>query len=410
MKRNYKYVIGDVITNKYGEKFKILEQTIGKRGESAYTCKCYKGHIFNKLQTKIFTSCPYCTNRIVESGINDILTTNKELFNMLVDENWGYTHCETSQEKTDWKCPTCYNIIHNKSPYLVKKRGLCCPNCSDGISYGEKFISNLLNTIGIKFIYQLSSKDMDWCEKYKYDFYIPSVDCIIEVMGLQHYQDCSWCTYDDVYKNDLLKKNLALDNVAHYIELDVRYSTLNYIKQSILRSELDDILSLYKYYIPWNNIHRKSLSSILNIVVDKYNNVTKDINELSQILGFANNTIVKYLNNANILGLCDYNAEFKKVETLKKNHSMNSERGSKPIICINDKNVFKNAKIIEHISNKLYGKYLDSRNISAVCHGRQKTIKGLVFQFIPRSEFNRIKTETPNKAFGDFFLTGSTTQ
>ncbi len=402
MKRNYKYNIGDVVINKYGEKNKILELTTGNRGESAYICKCSKGHVFSKLQTKILTSCPYCTNIIVEKGINDISTTNKELFDMLLDKEFGYTHCETSQEKTDWKCPTCHNIIYNKMPYLVKQRGLCCPNCSDGISYGEKFVSNLLNEINVDFIYQLSSKNSNWCGKYKYDFYVPSIDTIIEVMGLQHYKDCSWSSYDDVHKNDIAKKELAVKNVLHYVTLDIRYSTLEYVKQSILRSELDDLLELYSKNISWKEIHKRSISSILNVVVDKYNNVTKDINELSKILKLSNTTITRYLKNANKLGMCDYDAELKKIETLQKNHSKNSERTSKPIICINDGNVFKNSKIAKDISSEIYGKHLN--NINAVCLGKYKSTKGLVFRFITRSEFNRIKRETPNKAFGDLFI------
>ena len=56
------------------------------------------------------------------------------------------------------------------------------------------------------------------------------------------------------------------------------------------------------------------------------------------------------------------------------------------------------------MSDEIYGKHLDSRNISTVCHERQKTTKGLTFKFISRSEFNHIKYETPEKAFGDFFI------
>lgn len=404
MVRNYKYAIGEKVKNKYGDYFEILQQTTDNRGASSYICKCNKNHIFHKRQTKIYTSCPYCTNRIIEKGINDISTTNPKLFDMLIEKDFGYSHCETSQEKTDWKCPTCNNIIHNRTPYSILEKGLCCPSCSDGISYGEKFIYNLLHGIGVDFIYQLSSKKMVWCGRYKYDFYIPYVDCIIEVMGLQHYEDCSWSTYDEVHKNDLLKKRLALNNVKHYVELDVRYSNLNYIKQSILRSNLDGILELYLYHIPWKKIHKKSLSSILYTIVDKYNNVTKNIDDLSDITRFSNGTIVRYLKNANELGLCEYNAKNKKLDVLNKNHSMNSETCSKPIMCLDDGNVFKSASMLSNISKQMYGKTLNNKNVSAVCHGIQKTCMGLKFRFISKEEFNKIKQKTPEKAFGDFFI------
>ena len=46
MKRNYKYNIGDKIQCKDGSYSTILEKTVGKRNESAYVCKCNKGHIY----------------------------------------------------------------------------------------------------------------------------------------------------------------------------------------------------------------------------------------------------------------------------------------------------------------------------------------------------------------------------
>ena len=405
MKRNYKYNIGDKIQCKDGSYSTILEKTVGKRNESAYVCKCNKGHIYERLQTRIDRNCPYCSNKIIKQGINDISTTNKDLFSMLVDKDFGYTHCETSQEKTDFKCPTCKRVIY-KSPYLIKHQGLCCPHCSDGYSYGEKFIMNLLNVIGVDYITQYSSKDATWCENYRYDFYIPSVDCIIEVHGLQHYEDCSWCSCEEVQKNDLNKKELAEKYVSKYIVLDVRYSTLKYIKQSILRSELDDILMLYCFSnkFTWKELHKKSISPIIDEIIKYYNNGITDVTELANLLKISNPTIVRYLKDASSMNLCDYDPEKKRIDILNKNHAFNSERTSKPIMCVEDGRVYRNSRIAEENSMEIYGKQLDRRNIHDVCSGRQKTTKGLYFKFISRQEFNDIKNNTPEMAFGDEFV------
>ena len=405
MRRNYKYNIGDKVQCKDGSYNTILEKTTDNRGASAYICKCNKNHVFKKHQLKISTRCPYCINQKVEKGINDISTTNKEMFSMIKDKEFAYTHHDNSTENTYFVCPICKNDVLT-SPYRFKKYGLPCIHCSDGYSYGEKFISNLLDTIHIKYIAQYSSRNEKWCEKYKYDFYLPYYDCIIEVQGLQHYIDTSWSTYKEIHENDIQKKNLAKKHVKFYIELDVRKSELNYIRRSIYRSKLDDIICLSKYEMQfsWNEVHKESIDPIINKIVDKYNNYSKDISELSNILQLSNNTIVRYLKEGALLGICDYNPVDKKNIILKRNHLMNSEIGSKPIICINDSKVFRNAKLLEKLSNELYGVSLDSRNISSVCHGKQKTSKGFSFKFITRQEFNNIKIEYPAMAFGEEFV------
>ena len=104
------------------------------------------------------------------------------------------------------------------------------------------------------------------------------------------------------------------------------------------------------------------------------------------------------------MNLCDYDPEKKRIDILNKNHAFNSERTSKPIMCVEDGRVYRNSRIAEENSIEIYGKHLDRRNIHDVCSGRQKTTKGLYFKFISRQEFNDIKNNTPEMAFGDEFL------
>lgn len=403
--RNYKYDIGDKLFCKDGSYNLIVEKTTGDRGESAYMCKCKNEHTYKKLQTKINGKCPYCINYIVEKGVNDISTTNQDMFSMIKDKNFSYTHHDNSTKKTEFICPICSRIIFT-SPCLVKNRGLSCPHCSDGISYGEKFIMNLLEEFGVEYITQFSSKNAVWCRKYKYDFYIERYDTIIEVHGLQHYKDTTWSSFEDIHRNDIDKKTLAQEHITNYIELDVQKSELNYIKRSILYSDILQILKPISYdetNIPWKRLHKKSVSPIIERIVYQYNNYTHDITELSKILHIARNTIVRYLKEAALLNMCNYNPIYEKEKTLKENHSKNSERASKPLICLEDSKVFRNARILENHSVNIYKKHLYSSNISAVCNGKDKSLKGLHFQFITRQMFNDIKDNTPNLAFGDRF-------
>ncbi len=72
---------------------------------------------------------------------------------------------------------------------MIPSNGFSCKRCGDGISYGEKFVYSMLCELNIDFITQLSHITFSWCEKYKYDFYIPSINTIVEVHGRQHYFD-----------------------------------------------------------------------------------------------------------------------------------------------------------------------------------------------------------------------------
>jgi radical SAM protein with 4Fe4S-binding SPASM domain len=54
---------------------------------------------------------------------------------------------------------------------LLARQGFSCKNCGDNITYPEKFIKSFLEQAKIKYIYQLSKKDFNWCDKYKYGFH-----------------------------------------------------------------------------------------------------------------------------------------------------------------------------------------------------------------------------------------------
>jgi hypothetical protein len=115
----------------------------------------------------------------------------------------------------------------------------------------------------------------------------------------------------------------------------------------------------------------------------------------------ARGTVVRYLNNATELGLCDYNGETILKQTLIDNHKRNTERCSKPVMCIDDGNVFKSATYCQEISDEVYGVHLN--NVIPTCKGKQKSCKKKHFKYITRTEFNNIKINNPERAYGDLF-------
>jgi rubrerythrin len=103
-------------------------------------------------------NCPFCSNQRVNET-NCIWKVKPEIAKLLKNTEEGYIYTVGSDAKTDWICPDCAEIIKNKRIADINRNGLSCPRCSDGISFPEKIMFNVLSQIGIDFEYQ---KIFEW--------------------------------------------------------------------------------------------------------------------------------------------------------------------------------------------------------------------------------------------------------
>ena len=160
-------------------------------------------------------------------------------------------------------CPFCKNEqMYSTDNWSTN--GFSCNRCGDGISYGEKFMYSLLNQIRENFITQLSRTTFGWCDKYKYDFYLPRINTIIEVHGIQHYEENRSSLYCYNASNDEIKEKLAKENgISNYIVIDCRKSNLQYIKESIINTNLLQLLNVTENEINWIECDRFTSKSFL---------------------------------------------------------------------------------------------------------------------------------------------------
>lgn len=225
---------------------------------------CLKGHSFKAIvkdRHEKNVGCPYCSNRKVLKGFNDIWTTNPELAKLLNNPEDGYKYMQFSKHRVDWKCPNsdCNEIIANKKISDVNLYGLSCPKCSDGVSYPEKVMYIFLKQLNENFEYQ---KTFKWSNNKRYDFYIEDKSIIIETHGRQHYSEHGFYklggkTLKEEQENDSLKESLAKSNgIKNYIVIDCRKSNFEFIKNNIINSKLSEFFDLDK--INWNEIQSKS--------------------------------------------------------------------------------------------------------------------------------------------------------
>lgn len=296
--------IGDTV--EWNDKSIMILEQYHKNQDKYYTVKCEKcngeyevreGNIFHKR------GCPYCNGKKVLVGFNDIATTNPELQQYMLNKDNAYKYLKYSGKRISWLCPICKTVVKNKPIYFMTEKGFSCPRCSDGISFPNKLMFNLLSQTSLDFE---KEKSLLGNTSMRYDFYIKKISTIIEMHGGQHYIDAFGTTYEEVNKRDVLKREFALNNgIKHYIEIDARKSEFNFIKHNIINSKLKELIDLS--IIDWEVCYKETIKPIIPLVCELWNKgyCNSEIIEKIPILDIA--MVSKYLNVGNEIGLCHYN-------------------------------------------------------------------------------------------------------
>ncbi|MDF2590480.1 MAG: hypothetical protein K0S41_4323 [Anaerocolumna sp.] len=392
---NFKFNIGDILKDNNRDltltdhEYRIEKRlnSIENRKWYKYTCNiCRWTEGWVTENSLLFgCGCSCCSSKTVVEGINDIPTTTPwmvKYFQGGYDEAKHYV--KSSHQIIYPICPDCGDIKEKpiKINDLYFHHSIGC-NCGDGISYPNKFIYAFLSQIVSKFEIE---KKFDWSNKRKYDVFIADMSIIIENHGLNHYQTgferCGGKSLEEEVSNDKYKEQLAKRNkISHYIVLDCRYSELDWIKNSILNSELLYLLHLEENDIDWIKCHEYALSNIVKTVCKyRIDNMNCNIKEVAKVFNLNYSTITRYLKRGslvwdwiNIDELYEENKERlaisrrKNIEVLKNDISLG---------------IFNGIKYLARNSEKILGIKLYPSNITNVCMGRQKSHKGFIFKYV----------------------------
>lgn len=295
------------------------------------------GVIFNATPQAIYKKEGYPFNKFgntqIIKGINDLWTTHPHIAKYLNSPDDGYLYKYGTDKKLKFKCPDCNKTFDNKPSKIFNKSGvfICCC-CNDGISYPEKVMYNLLNQLDIDFIWQFTKKrgGGDWCQRYQYDFYLIDYNTIIEVNGIQHYEECFTSrSLIETQQIDKIKKELALSNgIKNYIVIDARKSEFEWIKSNIINSEIARLVSLKN--VDWEDCKLKSTKSII-ILVGKDWDKGMHIGELATKYKIDRHTIRTYLLKCDELGI------------LKRSYAKEHKRNKK-VQCVETQQVFNTIK------------------------------------------------------------------
>lgn len=258
----------------------------------------------NLLQNK---GCPVCGHHIIgppPEYKNSIWASEyKDFFSQFMTEEQMKTIMPHSGKNITLPCPNCGKLKSVK-PSNLTAYGFGCI-CGDGQSFPNKFVYNILNQLNIKTKTEYSPK---WAGLLKYDNYLIDYNIIIENHGMQHYQECPLThrTLKEEQENDMLKYNLAYNNgIDNYIVIDCRRPSMEWIKKSIMKSYLPQILNFTESDINWLEALQYATHSLIKTTAEMFNkgvSIPIIANELQK----NKNTIRNWLKIATKIGWCNY--------------------------------------------------------------------------------------------------------
>jgi hypothetical protein len=346
----------------------------GTSYEYLWKCLDCKSEYLMKVSSRTSSNksnCPYCTG-VKVNRTNCLWTTHPEIAKLLKNPQRGYELTAGSNKKETFICVECF-FEKIGTVYNVVNQGFICNRCSDGISYPEKLMMNILDQLNINYSTQ---KRFNWSNNKKYDFYVHSLNCIIETHGSQHYIQTSgnWGKLDETQDNDRLKEKLGRENgVENYFIIDCKQSNLEYIKSSILTSGLSDIINFNK--IEWKKAHEYSLHTLVKEVCEIWNKGVKSSKNIGKLVNLAPSTVVIYLNKGTKLGWCDYDPK----EVKRINGKLYGKRNSIKIVQL----TMEGKYIRDWESASTAGKELgiNQGNITLVCRGKYKYSGGFKWAY-----------------------------
>ena len=402
--KSFKFKIGDEIKDEgrdiviIDREYRERKHTSGKwvKNEKWYKYRCNKcgwdeGWVVESALLKQKVGCSCCSNQTVVEDINSIWITDRWMCDLGLSEEDAKTHTKSSGKKVFVICPKCNKKKEMRISHIYNYKTIWC-SCSDKKSYPEKFMTSVLDQLGVEYQTQYQpeylnrlEEDGEWSQK-KSDFYLPEYGLIIETDGKLNHEggklhSKSKKPLEYYVEVDNWKDEQHLLHGLETTRIDCFKSDMKYIKNNILNSELNKIFDLSK--IDWLKCEEFALCNLVKSVCDYWNNDKKDWEttaDLGKIFKISRDSIVDYLKKGTELGWCNYSGKEEQEKGRRK-----STNGK--VVAMYD--LEGNFIMKESSTCKLKERCLKELNIdlktsaiSDVCLGKRKTHKGYIFKYI----------------------------
>lgn len=356
--------------NKLQDGIEMIGEYIDTRTSIEFKCRI--GHVWFGIPFNVYmhgTGCPYCTGVSVLVGFNDLATVRPDVAKMLKNKDDGNQFTYGSNEYVEFICPNCGSVVKACIKHVCR-RGLSCPHCADGVSYPNKF--------GRAFLYQLPILNYEpeyspeWLKPYSYDNYFEfnGIKYVLEMDGgLGHgHKEYKSNKKDTIgAERDRIKDSLADKHNIVVIRVDCLESDMNYIKNSILQSQLSNVFDLSR--IDWLKCEEAAQNSLVKASCELYMSGIQRTEDIGKMLHIDKTTVRRYLKRGTKLGLCDFNPS----------------NSPTPIALVDaDENIIMTFRSFRECVDKireLYGIIINRRKIKDFCELKQ-SYKGLNFRLI----------------------------
>lgn len=204
---------------------------------------------WNDIRRKYNCESPICMKEYSSTNNHKQRATN--LNNLLssfpdICKEWDYENNKYSPEYyapfsgkiVYWICTKCKNNYKSKISNRTKHNS-SCPSCNT--SKGEANIERYLRSNDIKYFSQHKFSECKNKKPLPFDFYIPSLNSVIEYNGEQHYVSVDFFRGEEGFIqrkiNDNIKKQYCLKNNITFIEI-------SYLDFKIIDKILDKKLTI----------------------------------------------------------------------------------------------------------------------------------------------------------------------
>lgn len=130
----------------------IISQYLNSKCDMNYRCKRCGFIDFARADALYkYRPCRNCeSNGYVIYGVNDFYTLRPDIAIHMEDQELAHKIGSFYKNDVWFICPDC-GIRFKQKPRNASKHKLSCPVCSSGRSYPNKFMFNILKTIGMNF-------------------------------------------------------------------------------------------------------------------------------------------------------------------------------------------------------------------------------------------------------------------
>ena len=295
----------DLIGKRFGKL--IALEKISQKGKAIWKCQCDCGNIVNVYRCNLTQghtkSCgclkyePPKTKWKLEDFQKKYESDphNISVIALTEDEKRVIMHCNNCGKEFDIERYTAMGQFRN------------CPFCGDGISFPNKFLRN--------FILQLPVQDYkfefcpDWSLNKVYDAYFSynGNNYVVEIDGIQHFNNKLYRTKEEEQTNDLLKDNLAKNANHIMIRINAEKSSVEYLVEQIKQSLFNDLFDLSK--INWIDCGNKSVKSVLIEVCNSFNKEPCSLADLAKKFNLGHTTVHRYIQQGKQLNLVREDAD-----------------------------------------------------------------------------------------------------